>query len=360
MKRSNQIGWAQVRAGIFILVTLILFGGAVLLMGQKTKMFIPTSRLTVTMDNVAGLKEGAPVWLAGVDVGVVQKVAFADPKNSNDVRIEMEVEREALKKVGKDSRIIIKTRGLMGEKYVDIMPSSQYHQEPGSNFQGKAVPTIDDVAQKAGIAFDKLNSVIDNMQAGEGTLGKLATDTALYENALKLSSELKTLAASINNGQGTLGKLVRSGEPYDKLMQILARADQTLFDIQNSDGSLNRLIYDKTLYTKLVTLTEKGQQAADDVRALNQMMLSKDSTIGMLLTDKELYNKGLTLLAQVETTMQNLETTSAQLHTKEGTAGRLLNDNELYEKLSQTVNALEALINDVKTNPGRYVKFSLF
>lgn len=360
MKRSNQIGWAQVRAGIFILITLLLLTGAILLMGQKTKMFTPTNRLVVTMDNVAGLKEGAPVWLAGVDVGVVQKVAFADPKSSNDVQIEMEVEREALKKVGEDSRIIIKTRGLMGEKYVDIMPSSKYHDQPGDSFRGKSVPTIDDVAQKAGIAFDKLNSVIDNMQAGEGTLGKLATDTALYENALKLSSELKTLAANINSGQGTLGKLARSGEPYDKLMQILSRAEQTLLDIQGSDGSLNRLIYDNTLYTKLVALTEKGEQAADDIRELNQMIMSKDSTIGMLLTDKELYNKGVGLLEQAENTLQQLATTSAQLQTKEGTAGKLLNDDQLYERMNQTINALEALINDVKANPGRYVKFSLF
>ena len=40
MERSNQIGWAQVRAGVFIFVTLIFIAGGVLLMGQKTKMFV--------------------------------------------------------------------------------------------------------------------------------------------------------------------------------------------------------------------------------------------------------------------------------------------------------------------------------
>jgi len=69
MERSNQIGWAQVRAGIFILITILLLAGAILSMGQKTKLFTPTSPLTVTIDNVMGLKAGAPVWLAGVDGG---------------------------------------------------------------------------------------------------------------------------------------------------------------------------------------------------------------------------------------------------------------------------------------------------
>lgn len=360
MQRSNQIGWAQVRAGVFIMVTLLLMAGAIFLMGQKTKLFTPTSRLVVTMDNVVGLKEGAPVWLAGVDVGVVQQVGFKDPRNSNEVRIEMEVEREALKKVGADSRITIKTRGLMGEKYVDIMPSQHYHAVPGNNFRGQSVHTLDDVAQKAGVTFEKLNSIVDSVQSGKGTLGLLATDTTLYVNAVKLSDELKILAANINNGQGTLGRLARSGEPYDRLMQILARADKTLQDIQASDGSLNRLIYDKTLYTKLVALADKSNQAADDVRELNRKLTSRDSTIGMLLNDRELYDRSVSLLTRADRSMQDLEAVSARIRAGEGTAGKLITEKELYDKLNRTVDALEALVTDIRKNPGRYVKLSLF
>ncbi len=78
--------------------------------------------MRIVMDDVAGLKVGAPVWLAGVDVGVVTDILFADPKNSNEVSIDIEVDTDALKKIGPDSKITIKTRGLMGEKYVDITP----------------------------------------------------------------------------------------------------------------------------------------------------------------------------------------------------------------------------------------------
>jgi len=360
MERSNQIGWAQVRAGIFILITILLLAGAILMMGQKTKMFTPTSPLTVTIDNVMGLKAGAPVWLAGVDVGVVEEVRFKDPRQSNEVLISMQVDREALKKVGPDSRITIKTRGLMGEKYVDITPSQKYYAIPGNNFHGQTVNTLDDVAQKASETFEKLNRIVDSIQSGKGTLGMLTTDTALYTNAVKLSGQLEILTANINNGQGTLSKLVRSGEPYDKLMQILSRADRTLQDIQTSDGSLNRLIYDKTLYSKLVSLAEKSNQAADDVRELNRKLTSKDSTFGMLLNDRELYDKGLSLLTRADNSMKDLETATARLKAGEGTVGKLINENELYEKLNRSVEALDALLADIKKNPGRYVKFSLF
>jgi phospholipid/cholesterol/gamma-HCH transport system substrate-binding protein len=360
MERSNQIGWAQVRAGVFILITLLLAAGAILLMGQKTKLFIPTSTIRVTMQNVVGLKEGAPVWLAGVDVGVVKQISFENPRTTNEVLIVAEVDSQAHRKIGPDSLITVKTRGLMGEKYVDIMPSASFHEHPATQFNGKVVHTIDDVAQKAGVTFEKLNSIVDNVQSGKGTLGMLATDTKLYINAVQLSNELNILAGSINRGQGTLGKLVRSGEPYDKLMQILARADKTLQDIKAADGSLNRLIYDKTLYTKLVSLADKSNQAADDVRELNRKLTSKDSTIGMLINDKELYDKGLSLITRADSAMHDLEQAAAKVKSGEGTAGKLINEKELYEKLNRAVDNMDALMVDIKKNPGRYVKLSLF
>ena len=58
MERSNRIGWAQVRAGVFIFVAMIFIAGGVLLMGQKSKMFVSKGKLRVVMDDVAGLKEG--------------------------------------------------------------------------------------------------------------------------------------------------------------------------------------------------------------------------------------------------------------------------------------------------------------
>lgn len=360
MERSNQIGWAQVRAGVFILIALLLLAGAILLMGQKTKLFTATDRLDITMENVVGLKVGAPVWLAGVDVGVVEEIRFKDPRRCNDVLIRLEVDRGAMKKIGPDSRITIKTRGLMGEKYVDIVPSKDYFDKPGTSFRGQQVHTLDDVAQKAGTTFDKLNTIVDDIRQGKGTLGKLATDTTLYTNTVQLSAELRQLTATINRGQGSLGRFARSSEPYDRLMSILERADRTMQDIQTSDGTLNRLIHDKTLYTKLTLLADKSIQAAEDVRELNRKLTSKESTFGMLLNDRELYDRGIALIGRADSSMKDIEQVTARLKAGEGTAGKLINERELYDKLNRMVDAVDALVVDIKQHPGRYVKLSLF
>jgi phospholipid/cholesterol/gamma-HCH transport system substrate-binding protein len=360
MERSNRIGWAQVRAGVFILLALVGIAGGVLLMGQKTKMFISKSELKIVMDDVAGLKQGAPVWLAGVDVGVVTEIGFSDPKHSNKVQIILEADRKALRKIGPDSRITIKTRGLMGEKYVDITPSQQYSEIPATVLQGTTVARLDDVVQKAGATFDRMNTIVDNITQGKGTLGKLTTDPALYQNIVKLTGELNSLAVTINRGNGTLGKLARSPEPYDRLITILNRADRTLQDIQTSEGTLNKMIYDKTLYTKLVALAEKSNQAADDVRELNKKITSKDGTLGLLINDREFYDKGLSLLTRADDSVKSIENIAVKVNSGEGTAGRLVNDKELYDRMNRMIEDVDALIKDFKENPRKYIKFSVF
>lgn len=360
MKRSNQIGWAQVRGGVFIFLALVIFAGGVLLMGQKTKMFVNKGAMRIVMNDVVGLKIGAPVWLAGVDVGLVTDIRFADPRNSNEVSIDIEVDTNALKKIGSDSKVTIKTRGLMGEKYVDILPSKQYSETPPAVLQGTSVAKLDDVIQKAGDAFDKVNGIIDNIDKGKGTLGKLNKDETLYSNISRLTVEMKDLVVTINRGEGTLGKLNRDPEPYNKLIAILNRADRTLQDIQASDGTLNKLIYDKTLYTKLTLLADKSIQAADDVRDLNKKIMSKDGTVGLLINDREFYDKGLSLMTKAEASVKAIEEVTAKVKSGDGTAGKLVNDKALYDKMNKMADDLNELVKDFKENPRKYIKFSVF
>jgi len=360
MKRSNQIGWAQVRAGVFIFTALVLLAVAIVMMGQKTKMFVDKKSLTIVMDDVLGLKVGAPVWLAGVDVGLVNDIRFADPKHSNEVEIAAEVDSAALKKIGPDSRISIKTRGLMGEKYVDITPSSQYSETPPTELRGTPVAKLDDVVQKASASFDKINGIIDNINQGKGTLGRLNKDETLYTNAARLAVEMKDLMTTINRGDGTLGRLNRDPEPFNKLLGILNRADRTLQDIQAADGTLNRLIYDKGLYTKLSLLADKSNQAADVVSDLNKKITSKEGTIGLLLNDREFYDKGIALLSRADSSVKSIEEVTARIKNGDGTAAKLVNDKQLYEQMNRMVEDVDALVKDFKEHPRKYIKFSVF
>ncbi len=360
MKRSDNIAWSQLKVGIFIICALIFLAGGIFLMGKQTKLFSQKGELSVIMIDVAGLKVGAPVWLAGVDVGAVTRIRFEHPRTSNEVEVDLELDKEALKKIGTDSIITVKTRGLMGEKYVDITPSKVYSEIPAQRLYGTQLPKLDDVMMKAGTTFDTLNGIIGRMNKGEGSLGRLLNDPKLYDNLSNLTQELNVFVMQINHGEGTLGKLSRSSEPYDRMMDILNHTDETIRDIQNSTGTLNKLIYDRQLYDKLVNLADKSAQAANDVRELNKKLTSTDTTIGKLLGSREFYDKGMTLLDRAEISVKAFEEVANRINRGEGTAGRLVSDLELYNRLNSMVENVNALVKDIKENPKRYIKFSIF
>ena len=94
MKRSDNIAWSQLKVGLFIIVALTFLALGILLMGKRTKFFDDTGALSVLMTDVAGLKVGAPVWLAGIDVGTVTGIRFQRPQASNDVEILLQIQEE--------------------------------------------------------------------------------------------------------------------------------------------------------------------------------------------------------------------------------------------------------------------------
>jgi phospholipid/cholesterol/gamma-HCH transport system substrate-binding protein len=360
MQRSDNIKWSQVKVGIFIVCALVFLAAGIILMGSQTKLFTPTGKLAVIMQNVEGLKVGAPVWLAGIDVGVVTAIDFAHPTKSNDVEVNLQVDREALKKIGTDSRVRVKTRGLMGEKYIDITPSERYSPVPITRLVGTPSIGIDEVMQKAGKSFEMLQGFTEKISKGEGTFGRLVQDPKLYDNLVILTRELSAFADQVNRGQGTLGKLYRSEEPYNRMISILVRTDNTLKAIQNSSGTMNKLIYDRQLYDKLVSLADKSVIAADDVHQLNVKLTSPDSSIGKLLTDREFYDKGLALIERADRSVKAVEEIAARVNRGEGTAGKLINETELYERMQRMLDDVNLLVRDIKDNPKKYVKFSLF
>lgn len=360
MKRSENIAWSQVKIGIFIVVALLILAGGVLLMGNKTKMFIPKGSISLIMTDVAGLKVGAPVWLAGMDVGIVTAIGFEHPERSNEVEVMLEVADTALKKIGRDSIITIKTRGLMGEKYVDITPSRKVVAIPETRLYGTNVPRLDDVMQKAGMAFDRFNLTMDKMVSGQGSLGRLMADPKLYDNLARLSLELNDFVSTANHGEGTLGKLNKSPQLYDSLMRTMAHAEGTLNKLEQADGTLNRLIYDRALYDRLVSLSEKSSQAADDVRELNKKLTSKEGTVGKLLSDREFYDKGLALIERADRSVEAFEQVANRVNSGEGSAGKLVHDQVLYDKLNAMVDNMDTLIKDIKAHPKRYLNLSIF
>lgn len=106
----------EVTVGIFVLVGLISLAYLSMRLG-KMEIFGPTGyELYAKLSNAGGLKEGSIVEIAGVEVGRVKGIGL------DQYQAKVVLQMESQIKIQEDAILSVKTKGLMGEKYISISP----------------------------------------------------------------------------------------------------------------------------------------------------------------------------------------------------------------------------------------------
>jgi phospholipid/cholesterol/gamma-HCH transport system substrate-binding protein len=116
---------AEFSVGVFLALGILCM--AYLSVKVARKEFFSTKGYEVHAEfaNCSGLRQGAPVMIAGVEVGRVQQISLHDYQ----ARVKMAIELGVV--LQKDAIASIKTKGLIGEKYVDITPGAAEAIQPG-------------------------------------------------------------------------------------------------------------------------------------------------------------------------------------------------------------------------------------
>jgi phospholipid/cholesterol/gamma-HCH transport system substrate-binding protein len=113
----------------------------------------------------------------------------------------------------------------------------------------------------------KVDDLIDKVNNGPGTIGKLLNDSAMYDEARDSLMQLHDLLAGLQNGEGTAGKLLKSDELNNQIAGTLMRVDGLLDKISNGQGSISRLLNDPTIAEDLDGLLRESQGLMKDFRA---------------------------------------------------------------------------------------------
>lgn len=326
MKRSMDIRWAEVKVGVLLVASLLCLALGIFLIGQKTRLFTPTTEVAVLLPNVQGLKAGAPVWLSGVVIGTVSDIAFREPLRSDQVTVTLAIDEAAARRLGPDAVVTVKTQGLVGEKYVDITAGSRFGLSPEMPLQGLPPMGLDEAVLKAYSAFERLDRLIGKFEKNEGSLGRLVSDPALYDNLVQLTERLQKVLSAMTEGEGSLAKII--GDPR--------------------------------LYQQTMAFTSRGEEAAAELQKLARTLQDPGGTLGKLAHDPALYDESLETVRQARLSLVELDALLLAIREGKGTAGKLVGEAELHDRLTRTLENLDALVQDMKKNPGRYVKFSLF
>jgi phospholipid/cholesterol/gamma-HCH transport system substrate-binding protein len=346
MPRTRSLAWAELKIGLVSLFALAATALLIFLLGGESGFFWQQYGLKTIFPNVAGLKPGAPVRLAGVEVGSVDEVSLAGDR----VEVSMKVLKDMQPRITNRSVAQLGSVSLLGEAAVDITPSSQGTPIPewGYVTSARTPGSIAEVAATATESVQEATKLLQDIRAGRGTVGKLFTDDTLYVELNSFVTAAQNVADDITRGRGTLGRLTQDPTAAKALEASLQNLEAVTSRIRSGQGSLGRLIADESLSRSVTSTT-------NNLETITGRINRGEGTAGKFLTDPELFNR-------LNATSDRLDKLVASLQQGEGTAGQLLHDRQLYENMNSAVGELRNLVQDIRKDPRKYlnVRVSLF
>ncbi|MFA5117555.1 MAG: MlaD family protein [Candidatus Omnitrophota bacterium] len=184
----------ELKVGLFVFAGMVILITFILLIGDF-KTWGSGHRVKFMFNFVNGIKLGAPVRFAGVDVGEVKDISFVFSPEEQRMKVELACLLKQEARIPTDSRVWINTLGLLGEKYVDIMPGKNYTEflNEKQPLKGNDPVAMHEVGDAAMSIVNNLNETIVKVKNKEGTLGKLLYDEALYKQIEAIGNDLQAL-----------------------------------------------------------------------------------------------------------------------------------------------------------------------
>jgi phospholipid/cholesterol/gamma-HCH transport system substrate-binding protein len=182
----------ELKVGIFVFVGLAILVTFALLIGDF-KTWTSGYRINFMFNFVNGVKVGAPVRFAGVDIGEVKEMHFIIDPVGNTTKIEIVGWVKKAVNIPGDSTVWVNTLGLLGEKYVEIMPGKDYKNIliPNQTLVGTDPIPMQEITELAKNIGDHLDESLVKIINKQGTVGKLLYDDAIYNELEALIMDLR-------------------------------------------------------------------------------------------------------------------------------------------------------------------------
>jgi phospholipid/cholesterol/gamma-HCH transport system substrate-binding protein len=346
MPRTRSLAWSELKIGALTVFAIVMATMLIFLLSGEGGFFWQRYAVKTVFPSVAGIKSGAPVRVAGVEVGSVTGVAFAGDR----VEVVMEISRDMQSRVTSTSMASLGSVSLVGEPAIDITASSSGTSVPEWGYipSGVAVGSLAGVTAQASEGIGTLAGLLQDLRSGRGTVGRLLTDESLYSQLTAVVGAVEEVVANVGSGEGTLGRLANNPAAAQALEASLQNLEAVTARIQEGEGSLGRLLSDDTLAQNLSSTTT-------NLDSITGQISRGEGTVGKLISEPELYDRLNSMSERLDTVMTGLQEGN-------GTAGQLLHDKQLYDNMNGAVAEVRQLVEDIRDDPRRYlnIRVSLF
>lgn len=295
-----------------------------------------------------------------------------------NIAVEMRISDQYRSWIKNDSNISLGSIGLLGDKFIEISLGRTDESPPvieekvDGLWGGKTVEVVivtgtrqagfqelitgaNDILSNFELLSDKLQSLMDKFEEGEGTVGKFLSDDTFYDNlnaaterAKVAADEASTLLRNLSSGKGTIPTLINDPRLHDRILSVADRLDASIKAVNEGTGTLGLLVNDRAVY-------DKANDTMSSIRQIAKRIADGQGTLGKLSTDDKLY-------ADLRNSIDQLNKLLADVQEGKGTLGRLAKDEQLYQNVNEVATEVVKLIYDFRQNPKKFltIKFEIF
>lgn len=244
-KESN----LEIKVGLFVLAALIAMAWFLFSINDST-VFEGGQSMKVVFNFANGLKKNSPVRIAGVDEGLVRDVKLFFDREASRTRAEVQIWIRKETKIPVDSFFTINQLGLLGEKYIEIVPGldkKEFYKE-GDVIVGKDPISQEALSQRVMDVANRLETAITKVNTGLLQDQNLDSLSLAFKSFGSMASNLSAVIEKVNQGEGTMGRLFSDEKLYDDLQAIL-------HDVRTGKGTLGKFVTDDGVYQNLEGFT---------------------------------------------------------------------------------------------------------
>ena len=305
LERGEQMS-NEAKVGIFTMIGLSLLTGIIFYLNGFNFGKDKDYSFDITFNQVIGLKVGAGVSYAGIDVGRVSTIEAYKDKAKVTVVIKGDM------KIAKDSLFTISSDGLMGEKFVSIMPPRHPSGEylvAGESVQGVDEKGLDYLLSQAGVTLDDVRGLIKSMN---DVLGNKKVQESLVQTAVNL----KELTGNMN-----------------QIMEVMATLSV------NNQQNIDKMI------KNMSAMTDSMVNAADEI----ELMINEFSGNGETATNMKV---AIANLSETSKSIKNMATNMETVIGDPQTAQNLKNIIQNANNISQRADNMMSKVSSIEVKPG--------
>jgi len=217
------------RLGLFISGGIVLFSLFIFLI-TNLRIFQKTYEVRVLFRYASGIDVGAPVRLAGVQIGEVKRVRIIyDPQDERPI-VEVDLDVQQGVRIRQNAVVLINTLGILGEKYVEILPGTKDKPlvHAGDVIIGRdSVPLAQladlgyQIARKLDRTIDGLREIFVTEKSKKNLKITLDNMKELSENLNKLVKDTDEAVVKLKEGEGTIGRFLSDPTLYNEMLELV-------------------------------------------------------------------------------------------------------------------------------------------